>query len=106
MATITTIHTGTNPTDSIELQHSLPQHAPLSKQPSHASVDRNQQGSHERRIQSQIDLPPPNTAPVEQLQKWNEPRINMWRVLACCLGLFIMGANDAAYGVGVYELEV
>lgn len=33
------------------------------------------------------------------LPKWNDPRINLWRTLAASLGLFIMGANDAAFGV-------
>jgi hypothetical protein len=33
------------------------------------------------------------------LLKWNAPRINIWRTLAAFLGLFIMGANDAAFGV-------
>ena len=32
-------------------------------------------------------------------QKWNHPRINMWRTFATFLGFFIMGLNDGAYGV-------
>ena len=32
-------------------------------------------------------------------QKWNYPRINMWRTFATFLGFFIMGLNDGAYGV-------
>jgi hypothetical protein len=32
-------------------------------------------------------------------QRWNEPRINLFRVLAACYGLLIMGMNDAQYGV-------
>ena len=33
------------------------------------------------------------------LPQWNDPRINLWRTLTCFLGFFIMGANDAAFGV-------
>ena len=40
----------------------------------------------------------PNTA-VHALQRWNEPRVNMWRICATFVGFIIMGANDAAYGV-------
>lgn len=36
---------------------------------------------------------------VEALQKWNEPRINMWRVLATFFSFFVFGMNDGAYGV-------
>ena len=32
-------------------------------------------------------------------ERWNHPRINLWRTLATFLGLFVMGLNDAAYGV-------
>ena len=32
-------------------------------------------------------------------QQWNHPRINAWRTVVACYGLFIMGMNDAAYGV-------
>lgn len=43
-------------------------------------------------------LPVPNTA-VTSLQKWNHPRINVWRVFATFGAFTLMGANDAAYGV-------
>ena len=36
---------------------------------------------------------------VETLQRWNHPRINVWRTVVACYGLFIMGMNDATYGV-------
>ena len=39
----------------------------------------------------------PLEAPTQQ--QWNHPRINVWRVLAACYGLLMMGMNDAAYGV-------
>jgi hypothetical protein len=45
-----------------------------------------------------FDLPPPSTA-VSQLQKWNSPRINMWRVFSTFYSFIVLGLNDAAYGV-------
>jgi hypothetical protein len=36
---------------------------------------------------------------VDQVQKWNEPRINVLRLAASCWGFMIMGMNDAAIGV-------
>jgi len=35
-----------------------------------------------------------------QPEKWNEPRINFWRVLATFYSFIVVGANDGAYGVG------
>ncbi|TVY16730.1 hypothetical protein LARI1_G004638 [Lachnellula arida] len=35
------------------------------------------------------------------LEKWNRPRINIYRYLATLYSFVIMGMNDAAYGVGV-----
>lgn len=42
-------------------------------------------------------LPSPTTA-TEKRQRWNNPRVNMWRTFAAFWSFFIMGANDAAYG--------
>jgi len=33
------------------------------------------------------------------LEKWNSSRTQIYRYLCALLGLFIMGMNDAAYGV-------
>lgn len=49
-------------------------------------------------------LPPPTTA-VPQLQKWNSPKINIWRCLATFYCFIILGANDAAYGALIPYLE-
>lgn len=43
--------------------------------------------------------PEPPSSAISVLQKWNSPRINMWRVLTCFWSLFVMGMNDGAYGV-------
>ncbi|MCJ1474729.1 hypothetical protein MMC13_003389 [Lambiella insularis] len=37
-------------------------------------------------------------------QQWNHPRINVWRTVIACYGLFIMGMNDATYGVCIYPV--
>jgi hypothetical protein len=49
-------------------------------------------------------LPSPTTA-TPQLQKWNSPRINMWRCLATFYSFIILGANDGAYGALIPYLE-
>jgi hypothetical protein len=40
---------------------------------------------------------PTDTFPV--VEKWNEPRINIYRTFATFWCFLVMGANDAAYGV-------
>lgn len=68
--------------------------------------------SDERRLGEDQDSPPssveqveaggfgPGHGPVvEVAEKWNSPRINVFRVGAAFWSLMIMGANDSAYGV-------
>ena len=45
----------------------------------------------------------PSTA-QPALQQWNHPRINMWRTFAAFLAMFLMGCNDAVYGVSSIHL--
>ena len=45
-------------------------------------------------------LPPPAIA-LDAVQKWNDPKINVWRILSTFYSFAVMGANDAAYGVSV-----
>jgi hypothetical protein len=44
---------------------------------------------------------PPLTA-VNALQKWNSPRVNMWRVFACFWSFLVLGMNDGSYGVSCH----
>lgn len=44
------------------------------------------------------ELPSPITA-TETKERWNHPRVNLWRTLAAFLSFTLMGSNDAAYGV-------
>jgi hypothetical protein len=41
----------------------------------------------------------PRNSVVEQVQRWNQPRINIYRLGAAFWGFIIMGANDAVIGV-------
>lgn len=51
-------------------------------------------------------LPSPTTAnTTPQLQRWNYPRINLWRVLGTFWSFIVLGANDAAYGALIPYLE-
>jgi hypothetical protein len=42
-------------------------------------------------------LPQPSTT-VSVVERWNNPKINIWRTAATFYASVIMGANDAAYG--------
>ncbi|KAI9731352.1 MAG: hypothetical protein M1834_005256 [Cirrosporium novae-zelandiae] len=46
----------------------------------------------------------PSTA-VSPVQTWNNPRINIWRLLSTFISFIVMGANDAAYGALIPYLE-
>lgn len=54
---------------------------------------------HDREQKKEGDEQSTSNFEVIALSKWNHPRINVWRSLAAFLGFFIMGANDASYGV-------
>lgn len=62
-------------------------------QPNHRHADRNEA------------LPSPTTAPVEQLESWKSPRINLYRVPATFWSFIVMGMNDATYGAIIPYLE-
>ncbi|KAH8784503.1 MFS transporter-like protein [Hyaloscypha sp. PMI_1271] len=51
-----------------------------------------------------LEETPPDSA-VEVLQKWNSPRINMFRVPATFWSFFVVGMNDGSYGALVPHLE-
>ncbi|WAO96544.1 MFS domain-containing protein [Fusarium falciforme] len=42
---------------------------------------------------------------VEVTQKWNDPKINVFRVAACSWGFLVMGANDVVYGALIPYIE-
>lgn len=41
----------------------------------------------------------PITTDAMPQEQWNHPSINIWRTVIACYGLFVMGMNDATYGV-------
>ncbi|KAI1265433.1 putative MFS transporter [Xylariaceae sp. FL1019] len=55
------------------------------------------QSSTEGHRLSSGSLPSPITA-TEVKERWNYPRANVPKVAACFYSMFVMGANDAAYG--------
>lgn len=50
-------------------------------------------------------LPSPSTASTEQIEKWNYPRINMYRFPAVLWAFTVAGMNDATYGAIIPYLE-
>ena len=44
-------------------------------------------------------LPSPTTQADAPLERWNSPRINLYKTSAAFWSFIVMGANDAAYGV-------
>lgn len=59
---------------------------------SHEGFDRNE------------TLPSPTTA-TEQIERWNHPRVNVYRIFATFWSFVIMGMNDATYGAIIPYLE-
>jgi hypothetical protein len=45
-------------------------------------------------------LPQPSTT-VSVVERWNHPKVNIYRTFATLFAFMIMGANDAAYGVSI-----
>lgn len=43
--------------------------------------------------------------PEHQAERWNEPRINAWRVLATYYSFIVVGANDGSYGALIPYLQ-
>jgi hypothetical protein len=55
--------------------------------------------SYNKKVEvANLEETPPDSA-VEVLQKWNYPRINMFRVPATFWSFFVVGMNDGSYGV-------
>ena len=56
-----------------------------------------------REVEESPEVEPPETA-VDEVEKWNDPRGNIFRTWATFPSFFIIGANDAAVGVGIAPL--
>ena len=52
-------------------------------------------------LREEHQLPVPGSLVVElpPQQKWNDPAINIWRVVFSCYGIMLMGLHDGAIGV-------
>lgn len=53
----------------------------------------------------EADLGDAQEEPEYQVERWNEPRINAWRVLATFYSFIVVGANDGSYGVCTRSLH-
>lgn len=76
----------------------------ISKDPVRLSEEGRKVGEASEEDTIRGDAEAPERA-FEALQKWNEPRINMWRVFATYFSFFIFGMNDGAYGALIPYLE-
>ncbi|KAI0152731.1 putative MFS transporter [Xylariaceae sp. FL1272] len=74
-----------------------------SSTPNNAGTPMRQLSTEGHRLSSG-ELPSPITA-TEVKERWNYPRANVPKVAACFYSLFVMGANDAAYGPLVPYLQ-
>ena len=45
------------------------------------------------------EFPPQPSTTVFAVERWNNPKANMYRTSAVLFAFVVMGANDAAYGV-------
>lgn len=93
MTTITQTEVDISEAPRIELQ-------PLPRNPKHSTTAQKYSNVTE---DIRGALVPPSTA-VEARQIWNHPKINMWRTLATFWSFFIVGMNDGAYGVSIYQV--
>ncbi|GLA58315.1 hypothetical protein AtubIFM56815_008636 [Aspergillus tubingensis] len=63
------------------------------------------QGQQESQNPVQPFGPSTEDAIVQQKQKWNDPPINRWRLLATFISFTVVGANDGVYGALVPYLR-
>ncbi|PYH34707.1 MFS transporter [Aspergillus neoniger CBS 115656] len=63
------------------------------------------QGQEESQNPVQLFGPSTEEAIVQQKQKWNDPPINRWRLLATFISFTVVGANDGVYGALVPYLR-
>lgn len=56
-------------------------------------------GVNPSKLETGGDPTPTSQIVTHALERWNHPRINVWRYLCAMLGMIIMGLNDAAFGV-------
>ncbi len=102
MATLTLTAPSSSSNSNIELQQ-YPQSSSSGSRPPASAIFDNTSGSPQKLGISDLenirtDVLPPQDA-VEALQRWNSPRINMWRVFATFWSFLILGMNDGSYGV-------
>lgn len=90
--------------EPIELQ-SRPPPVKLNSQVQHDQLGDAERRSQGSRLAEAGGVEPDETPHVSAVEKWNEPKINKFRVGAAFWSLLLMGANDAAYGVSTCTLS-
>lgn len=91
-----TVHGEIQPAQAIELD--LFHENPTKQTPSlpHSSKDQVVQRQDEKQNVLEASTSPALAVPTKQ--KWNEPRGNIPRFIACFFTFFVVGLSDAAYG--------
>lgn len=105
-----TIAQGGSSTCVVELDEIRPKITPIEVE--EPGKERESKMTHRKESQRSKDsnegdegaLPSPTTA-SEPLERWNHPRTNMFRTIACFWGFTIMGMNDAAIGALIPYFE-
>jgi len=106
----TSIAQGGSSTCVVELEEIRPSENPIQLeepgkgQGSNIIQRRESDRSREIREWEEGTLPSPTTS-SEVLERWNYPRVNVYRTFACFMGFTVMGLNDAAYGALIPYLE-
>ena len=76
-------------------QQDLASQAPLLSESTYVSYGSYQADRRDRDNVSEAGV----SHPGQQPERWNEPPVNLWRVLATFYSFIVVGANDGAYGV-------
>lgn len=63
------------------------------------AVELASQGQQEPQSSVQTFEPITEDAVIQAKQKWNDPPINKWRLLATFASFAVVGASDGVYGV-------
>jgi hypothetical protein len=87
------------PVELQDVSHFLQQPADAKLTGSRSSLQIHEARHIEKNDDPVENLPSPTTAGPEKLERWNSPKVNMWRTFAAFWSFVVMGSNDAAYGV-------
>lgn len=87
------------PVELQDLSHYLERPADAKLVGPHSSLQIQETRTSQKDDDPVENLPSPTTAGPDKHERWNAPRLNMWRSFAAFWSFVVMGSNDAAYGV-------